>query len=978
MFFHKSTANRSEKLILQHNMQVISVMTMIGLLTISLVGILHSSGVAHADAPTITVNKNVQFQTIEGMGTFGNKYPDYFGTPESGRWDDAFLTYYVGTLGASMNREAMEPGYEVTQGTYDASVMTTETDYVKALEAKASALGLPPVKIILSLWTPPAWMKQNGSLSNSNSQPNQLIDSDATRQAYADFVIHYINDFHRLSGVYPYAFSLQNEPELSLSYVSCYYTAPNLAKLLAVVGPALKQANIPTRLFYPEDVSNPGMLGNYLSSAEQNSAAQPYLTTFAVHGYSSNGVNPAADANTFWQGIYNSTAPYNLPVWMTETSGYDPTAWSAALQLGTDMYSALKYGHLSAWTWWLNSDSDDSKQGLLDNSLNPTSRSAVSEQYFHYIRPGAVMVDSTSTDANIQTVAFNDSSNHTMTVVLINSGTSDKTMSLSFQGQNIPSSFTAYRTSANEQVVNAGTVSGSVMLPASSITTLTGSFSGNDAQQAASILTQPQSQTVSAGQVVTLSVQAGGTPPFTYQWQRNGIDIPNAVGPQYTFSSTSADNGAQFTVTVKNGLGQATSQAATITIGAFNGATIAHASNTVTGSSDAIWNTAPSYTLSQSEGSPQYGFSGSFQSAWDATNLYLLVKLNDANYTSDSDAIEVYVDGNNDKSTSYDSTDYQIALDQSTYSMKIYQNGTQTNPPVFPSYGQADGTGTYSQFIAIPWSDLGQTPAANGLVGFDVAIIQGSTSSKTFWHASSNDDWHNPSLFGTGQLSSDNGGGTGSTPTPGPTPTPPPTATPTPGTTPTPTPTPGGGGTLPSPWQNQDIGSVGSTGSSSYANSTFAVNGSGSDIGGTTDAFQYAYQSLNGDGTIVARVASMSYPNGYARAGVMIRESLQADSAFAYVALTACCGSVTEARTSTGGSSSWNPLNTGSVPGWVKLVRSGNTFTSYTSTNGTGWTLVDTQTISMANTVDIGLAVVSYNNTLLENSTFDNVSVTHP
>ena len=55
----------------------------------------------------------------------------------------------------------------------------------------------------------------------------------------------------------------------------------------------------------------------------------------------------------------------------------------------------------------------------------------------------------------------------------------------------------------------------------------------------------------------------------------------------------------------------------------------------------------------------------------------------------------------------------------------------------------------------------------------------------------------------------------------------------------------------------RDVGAVGVAGSASYSNGTFTVSGSGDDVWGTADAFHYAYQSLSGDGQIVARVASV-------------------------------------------------------------------------------------------------------------------------
>src|SRR3974390_7906 len=79
-------------------------------------------------------------------------------------------------------------------------------------------------------------------------------------------------------------------------------------------------------------------------------------------------------------------------------------------------------------------------------------------------------------------------------------------------------------------------------------------------------------------------------------------------------------------------------------------------------------------------------------------------------------------------------------------------------------------------------------------------------------------------------------------------------------------------------WVGQDIGPVGVAGSSSQSGDTFTVSGSGADIWGTVDAFQFDYQSLTGDATITARVISQANTNAWAKAGVMIRETLSASS----------------------------------------------------------------------------------------------------
>src|SRR5207248_7429459 len=86
---------------------------------------------------------------------------------------------------------------------------------------------------------------------------------------------------------------------------------------------------------------------------------------------------------------------------------------------------------------------------------------------------------------------------------------------------------------------------------------------------------------------------------------------------------------------------------------------------------------------------------------------------------------------------------------------------------------------------------------------------------------------------------------------------------------------------LPGAWSDADIGSVSAAGSASYTNGTFNVNSSGLGLGGSTDTFHYVYQSLSGDGTIVARVASLAV--SIQQVGVMIRETLAANSSAAFV-----------------------------------------------------------------------------------------------
>jgi regulation of enolase protein 1 (concanavalin A-like superfamily) len=184
------------------------------------------------------------------------------------------------------------------------------------------------------------------------------------------------------------------------------------------------------------------------------------------------------------------------------------------------------------------------------------------------------------------------------------------------------------------------------------------------------------------------------------------------------------------------------------------------------------------------------------------------------------------------------------------------------------------------------------------------------------------------------------------------------------------------GGGLPSPWSNQDVGTVSASGSASESSGTFTINGAGSDIWGSSDEFHYVYQSLSGDGSMVAQVQSVENTNSWAKAGVMIRETLDADSRHAMMIVTPGQGTSFQYRSSTGGTSNDSTPGDGiTAPHWVKIERSGDTLTGYKSSDGSSWTQVGSTTITMATDVKIGMPVTSHNDGTLCTADFSDTSV---
>jgi regulation of enolase protein 1 (concanavalin A-like superfamily) len=181
--------------------------------------------------------------------------------------------------------------------------------------------------------------------------------------------------------------------------------------------------------------------------------------------------------------------------------------------------------------------------------------------------------------------------------------------------------------------------------------------------------------------------------------------------------------------------------------------------------------------------------------------------------------------------------------------------------------------------------------------------------------------------------------------------------------------------TLPSPWQSQDIGAVGPAGSAGASNGTFTVAGAGADVWGTADALHFAWQRLSGDADVIARVASVEYVHAWTKAGVMIRGSLSADAAQAFMLVSPAKGLAYQRRVAGGGLSTNTSGGAGTAPAWVKLERRGSTIAAFVSGNGSTWSPVGSDTFNIGTDVYVGLGVSSHDATRLATATFDNVTV---
>ncbi len=188
---------------------------------------------------------------------------------------------------------------------------------------------------------------------------------------------------------------------------------------------------------------------------------------------------------------------------------------------------------------------------------------------------------------------------------------------------------------------------------------------------------------------------------------------------------------------------------------------------------------------------------------------------------------------------------------------------------------------------------------------------------------------------------------------------------------------------------SRDIGTVNTNGvftdpvwagsAIAYANGGFEIRASGSDIWGTADAFHYVYQEVNGDFDAVVRIADLQGVNWWTKAGLMVREDLDANSADLFVVATPANGEYAfqaAGRATKGGSSIeiGDRVRPVTYPnGWMRVQRANSVLSLYASTNGTDWVSMITNTavasLPLPSKLYVGICVTGHDNSGTNNTT---------
>jgi len=220
----------------------------------------------------------------------------------------------------------------------------------------ASSLG---AKVIASPWTPPAWMKSN----------NNIVGGRLNDTSYDSYAAHLksFGDFLSPSGVHLHAISLQNEPDISVTYESCDWTAAEMLKFVKENGPSVGyDILVPESFNFNHSISNT-ILNDSIGAAN--------VKIIGGHIYGG-GLAP-----------YPLAASKGKELWMTEHLEVN-TTWSGALVTGKEINDCINAG-MNAYIWWYIRRF----YGLIDDNGSVTKRGYVMSQFARFIRPGSIRID---------------------------------------------------------------------------------------------------------------------------------------------------------------------------------------------------------------------------------------------------------------------------------------------------------------------------------------------------------------------------------------------------------------------------------------------------------------------------------------------------------------------------------------------------------------------------------------------------------
>ncbi len=419
---------------------------------------------AEAPLPTVVVDWSAQRQTIDG---FGGAFAFHkagsiqrLGEPLSSQMLDMIFDDETG-IGLDIVRVMVGDGGVGTWGDtlYDGPTETIEPqpgvfvwdqpdwDQQKEnfdahqiwLMREAQARGVET--ILASVWSPPAWMKQNNRVT-SGGGTNKIRPE--MRQAFADYLAEYVLGYEREFGIRITHISPTNEPDANAAYSSALWTANELRDFVRdYLGPTFAARGVQAQIVLGEGI---GFTDSFARSALNDPLADQYVDVVAAHGYSGL-INNSTQANL---SQWTTSLNLNKTIWQTEYMNqgsprdrlFANNTITDGLRYATLIANLFDEVKLNAYFWWwpvANNGADGSDLIRLVNTGTPQSGNPTENgqyrifkryytfgQYSRFIDPGDVMIGATKSPVpGVVVTAYKDEATNHFAVVAVNNNPYD-------------------------------------------------------------------------------------------------------------------------------------------------------------------------------------------------------------------------------------------------------------------------------------------------------------------------------------------------------------------------------------------------------------------------------------------------------------------------------------------------------------------------------------------------------------------------
>lgn len=426
-----------------------------------------SLGAAAATAaPAVQVDWSANRQSIDGFGASSAWYAsDLQSMPEPARTTILDLLFSSSGAGLSILRNRIpfeiSPSPNVYDWTKDAGA------FWLAGEAKRRGAG----RVLATPWTPPGYMKTNGSPFNGGSLKT------TSYQAYADYLSRYVRQYKSL-GIDTYAVSVQNEPELSTSYESCLWTAAQFQTFIRdYLMPTFKRDGVTAKVMAAEsNLWYEGMVQATLADANARSG----LDIVAAHPYFAGEQNSGYD-------VFPYTKKYGKRLWATEVSMAKSDDIADALFWATLIHRHMTVPESNAFLFWWGASGKDASAGedlitidVASGNYAVHKRLYAMANFSRFVRPGYTRIDATADPApGVHVSAYKNDANGQLVMVAVNENAAAAPVSFNLF-RYTTASVSPYRTSATESMaplshINVANGSFGATLAARSITTFTAS-----------------------------------------------------------------------------------------------------------------------------------------------------------------------------------------------------------------------------------------------------------------------------------------------------------------------------------------------------------------------------------------------------------------------------------------------------------------------------------------------------------------------